>query len=760
MHQKPQQSPSSNTHEPPNGRGVDNHGHNHTPGAEGRFFMKPLTRAPDYRFNLYVEGLDPSTSARQLFSLFEPYGQILACRVNHDTVTGLCRGGFVLYDNRDSCNQARKELTLQGLYVAVADESACIKNLPPAQSVTREVKPEVPQIDNSEVFPSLPSNHVKKISPTKKKKKRAKKAVKAAPSQAEPFQEEPFQEEPSQAAPSTTTSDSSSNQLDFDESPPLTSSQCEPEREPDQLAALCQLDDPASGNDGLEISHGLVSSQAPDLGRAYLDFDSGFIGSHHDILRDSYHSPAAYAGRTSFLDKPFFSVDDIDRYMKELQFSEAAAPTQAHENRDWCESRRLNKAHISNTTFDDFVQEEHPRQESTLHFEDLADGLTFQELFEKCSLYGSLILSSVDIRYINEECSGQARVTFQSFKESKIALADLIKKYNVRHGDSMGLYPNETSIDEALYEQYYQQHQKDLLQSATCGSPEEMDWQWQHHEVPSSAPNITPPMPPATDFSGQEGSLSTFVSQQHGSLDSGLYVEHNNLQFNAFDSLRTRHEILSALGVPNNSLPSVLEHTNSSCLSPTNIASEKPLPGSSNASNEHASLQEVDANDPQLSDLSSQDNARSPGPSKMPSYSDVVKVPAKHPVYFPIKDQSLYQDLKRRGNTNTHLDDKEYGLNLFLRNLEPTMNEFKLYDICVQTITTGYGVCIGLGFVMFIGEQSASRAIKGLAKLGYYAEVAVQSATDKLRCKALSDLLFIQNIPPHIKEGKVKHMGL
>ena len=72
-----------------------------------------------------------------------------------------------------------------------------------------------------------------------------------------------------------------------------------------------------------------------------------------------------------------------------------------------------------------------------------------------------------------------------------------------------------------------------------------------------------------------------------------------------------------------------------------------------------------------------------------------------------------------------------------------------------RTITTHHGVCTGLGFVMYISNESVDRAIKGLKKLGYHAEVAIQSATNKLRCKVKSDTLFLQNIPNHIKEAKV-----
>lgn len=56
---------------------------------------------------------------------------------------------------------------------------------------------------------------------------------------------------------------------------------------------------------------------------------------------------------------------------------------------------------------------------------------------------------------------------------------------------------------------------------------------------------------------------------------------------------------------------------------------------------------------------------------------------------------------------------------------------------------------------MYMSNESVDRAIKGLKELGYHAEVAIQSATNKLRCKVKSDTLFLQNIPNHIKEAKV-----
>jgi len=75
-----------------------------------------------------------------------------------------------------------------------------------------------------------------------------------------------------------------------------------------------------------------------------------------------------------------------------------------------------------------------------------------------------------------------------------------------------------------------------------------------------------------------------------------------------------------------------------------------------------------------------------------------------------------------------------------------------------RTITTHHGVCTGLGFVMYIHKESVERAILGMKELGYHAEVAIQSATNKLRCKVRSDTLFLQNIPPLIKENKVRHV--
>ncbi|KAG0022271.1 hypothetical protein BGZ81_008613 [Podila clonocystis] len=158
-------------------------------------------------------------------------------------------------------------------------------------------------------------------------------------------------------------------------------------------------------------------------------------------------------------------------------------------------------------------------------------------------------------------------------------------------------------------------------------------------------------------------------------------------------------------------------------------------------------------------------------PPKPLSYSDMVKVPPK-PVPKPPESKSPFQsetedyDMKRRGNTNKSLDKNEYRLNLYLKNLESSMDDCQLYNVCVQfgevmscrVITNSRGECTGLGFVMYLRNSSVTDALKGLKELGYQAEIAVPSATNKLRCKEMSDTLFLQNIPEVITENKLRDL--
>ncbi|KAF9110822.1 hypothetical protein BGX27_005835 [Mortierella sp. AM989] len=721
-------------------------GHQSANNETGGFFMKPLTRPPDYRFNLYVKGLAPTMTTRGLFDLFKPYGNILACKIILDTESGFCRGGFVLFDNQDSCIEARRGLTQQGLYVAVAHESASIKNLPPVEDPTPEIKPVIPEFDNSKDFPSLPSKPATK----KAQNKKSQAASSGLPSL------------------STTHSKPASNLPDSNQS--LASgigAQIVEHTSP--ISTL----NSAPGQALPHKSNEAAPSNNQDygafmFGQPFLDFDTGLIGNHQQLLSENTSGSNGFEWHPSVPDsKPYLGIDDIDRYMNMLELNAPLAIPQASGNHDGMRQPQLpNGAHISNTTIDDFMLEDRPRRESTLHFENLPEGLKYQELFELCAQYGSLVLTSVDIRYINEECFGQGRVTFESHKDSEAALLSLLEKsFDVRHGDSGDMYPSEPAIDDHLYDQYLQQHQ-DFLRSRDAAHYETSDELLTSLYQPgffSTTPGA--PFTPASGDSGEkEHFWTTPIPDQPYQFDPNTRGEHNTVLDVDVEILSNKHEKLSMLGISPQSISPSLASSSASSLQPSHEWTEPSLKSSRQTSSDQSFIQYSAALSSTSSDSEDSNDSTYLGSSKLLSYSDIVKVPAKAPTQtFQNKDEALQQDLKKRGNTNKSLDEKEYRLNLFLKNLEPTMNEFKLYEICVEfgpvmscrTITTNHGVCTGLGFVMYINNHSVDLAIEGLKKLGYHAEVAVQSATNKLRCKTLSDMLFIQNIPLHVKENKV-----
>ncbi|KAF9353190.1 hypothetical protein BGX26_009026 [Mortierella sp. AD094] len=696
-------------------------GHQSTGSETGGFFMKPLTRPPDYRFNLYVKGLAPTMTTRGLFDLFKPYGNILACKIILDTESGFCRGGFVLFDNQESCSEARRGLTQQGLYVAVAHESASIKNLPPVESPSPEIKPVIPEFDNSNDFPSLPSKPVTKKAQNKK----------------------------SQASSSTTQSRPTSNQADSNQSAisavgtqvgesasstaaPAPVPAPIPTPDPNLVQTLPHKSNEASSSNNQDYNSAFI------LGQPFLDFDGGFIGSHQQFLSENFSSSNGFEWFPSVPDqKPYLGVDDIDRYMNMLELNAAVATPQASGNRDGVRQPiHPNGAHISNTTIDDFMLEDRPRRESTLHFENLPDGLKYQELFELCAQYGSLVLTSVDIRYINEDCFGQGRVTFESHKDSEAALLSLLEKnYDVRHGDSGDMYPSEPAIDDHLYDQYFQQHQ-DFLRSkdaAPYETPDEMLTSIYQPGFFSTTPGTTPFTPVSGDSEEREHFWMTPIPDQPFQSDPSTRGELNAMMDADAENLSNKHEKLSMLGISPQSISPSLASSSASSLQPPHEWVEPPLKTSRRMSSDQSLRQYQTTQSSTSSESEESNDSAYLGSSKLLSYSDIVKVPAKAPVQSSQSREDALQDLKKRGNTNKSLDEKEYRLNLFLKNLEPTMNEFKLYEICVDV----------------------DLAIEGLKKLGYHAEVAVQSATNKLRCKTLSDMLFIQNIPPHVKENKI-----
>ncbi|KAF9942628.1 hypothetical protein BGZ67_000852 [Mortierella alpina] len=713
-------------------------------GTSGHFFMKPLTATPDYRFNLYVKGLAPTTTTRSLFDLFTPYGDILACKTILDSDTGFCKGGFVLFDNQESCTEARRALTQQGLYVTVAHESVSIKNLPAAQHVPPKTKAVVPKIDNSDDFPSLPSK------PSTKKQPHKRTQVTSSPMKSSPELESVNQ--PTAMSPPATQK----RDLEVD----------------DGARASTTIEDTVHHGFSALSQASNASNNTLSLGQSYLDFDGGFIGSHQQFLSEGYSHAAEYQRRPSFLEHKW-GVDGIDRYMNMLELNTSAVEPQPSSN---LHSARRNPsiggAHISKTTIDDFVLEERPRRESSLYFDDLPEGLTYMKLFELCAQYGSLVLTSVDIRYINEECGGVGKVTFESHADSETAFSSLSGlNYKVRK-EYVDMHSHGLGIDEYLYDQYYQQHMDFLKKgdNSTYESPEETLF----HPLEGSYLSVQTSRGPLTPLRRESNDLYTLdpwsspTSEFHA-LDNSLpHWQASN--FVAVDDRAGTIEKPSMLGI--SPFPSSLSPASSSSASSALLQdwSQTSSPASSTEPVNGVGVADYDPkSEAQHNQLRTNTPVVTRDPRKRVSYSDAVKVPTTRRVgQTPETSRNVHaspprQDLKRRGNTNKSLDEKEYRLNLYLKDLEPTMNEFRLYEICVQfgpviscrTITTHNGVCTGLGFVMYTSNDSVNRAIEGLKELGYHAEVAIPSATNKLRCKVKSDTLFLQNIPPHIKEGKV-----
>ncbi|KAF9547836.1 RNA binding motif, single stranded interacting protein 3 [Mortierella hygrophila] len=746
-----QHDQSQNRHNSLHQHQGSNVGEEHGSGAAQGcpFFMKPLTKQPDYRFNLYVKGLAPTTTTRSLYELFKPYGHILACKTIVDNESGLCRGGFVLFDNQTSCSDARRALTHQGLYIAVAHESVSIKNIPVAsEEPPAAVEKAVPKLDDSDAFPSLPTKP--------QRKKKAKKKVQLNP---------PSPPSPLLASPPHTP-DHRNQQIELNGAYP-----------PEEINTPRMVTPPWDSEHADKVD--TPSSSDSQFGHAFntsfldFEFDTGFIGTHQQMLTDSFNINE-YDQRPSLLEKKTYgTIVDVDRYMDMWDMNTAAAPRMSTNADGARQSIHPSGAQLSSTVIGDFMLEDLPSRESVLYFNDLPDGLSYRELFETCASYGALILTSVEIRYINEDCCGQGKVTFESHRDSEVALAALSKSnYNVHRGDLGEMYPSEPNIDDHLYKHYLEQHQSYLRLADTIAfdSLNQATTSTNPHGFFGTTPSATS----LTHLNSNAGVMgyswntpnsSDSIYHPHSNDyirdDSGLELDMNGLSIKPESiyqpGVPQQHSLNSPASSSTTSLPTGIawtqDHSSDDSFQESDSPSTPSPSGDPLQSGEHAS-------------------APATSPAKFMSYSDIVKVPPKPVVVQPPrveKNGEVYfkppsQDLRRRGNTSKSLDEKEYRLNLYLKDLEPTMDEFKLYQICVQfgpvmscrTITTHHGVCTGLGFVMYISNESVDRAIKGLKKLGYHAEVAIQSATNKLRCKVKSDTLFLQNIPNDIKEAKLR----
>ncbi|KAF9315832.1 hypothetical protein BG003_002628 [Podila horticola] len=652
----------------------------------------------DDSFNLYVRGLSRDTTVQTLFRLFEPYGEIVSCKPMLDIKSGHCRGdGFVRFANEEGFRTARRELTQRGYYVSVAHETATMKHL---------VTMERPQHANHSVAPEASDSFdVLRISPADANLATGLMMLGHRQAHHLPLKGDPLPSKINNEQPKAPKKESRPQTPTIDTS---LVTQC-------QMAEVVEVEAPWASQDAQAANN---TAHAPES----EGFTFPFSPTYFEFANDRYGSYDGLSNGPPYLNmfgqpSSFFqnkdnrnpSIDDIDNYMSHLP-----------------SLLSYGGMHARRSSSHDLLIENQRLQQAVLFFENLPDGETYLELFERCSQYGPLVLSSVDIRYINEDCHGQAKVTFSTSADSEIALRSLTDAgYNVTREIS------EPSVDMDLYDQLNLQH------------PDALD--------------------------------TTFVSYHQDEIspvdrwgyDSRLQSGNGHMNHEALFDSTSGQEKQAMFGI--SPLPASLSPASSSTVSLPNShdwgdrpASRHENPGKPQESEPEKYTQNKDQDEKE---------AAPKAPPKPLSYSDMVKVPPK-PVPKPPEPRSPFQsetedyDMKRRGNTNKSLDKNEYRLNLYLKNLESSMDDCQLYNVCVQfgdvmscrVITNGRGECTGLGFVMYLRNSSVTDALKGLKELGYQAEVAIPSATNKLRCKEMSDTLFLQNIPEVITENKLRDL--
>ncbi|KAF9428468.1 RNA-binding motif, single-stranded-interacting protein 1, partial [Podila epigama] len=665
--------------------------------------------------NLYIRGLPFNTTVQDLLRLCEPFGQIVSCKPMLYMGTRYCRGdGFVRFASEDGFRTARRELTQRGFYVAVAHESATMKHfytmgqplkmLQQPQQHTRVV----PEITDTQEFPSLPCKSTKSKENATPSTSNGKQRHKHELKENKDEDQVKVKNSTELCADSALTNGPSS----LHDSPIAQANASKPHEAVACVSITAAEQDSRlnaevewttlHGNgykvhcDIARVEDAKVDGMAMALGFAISEVSKPPTEWHDQQQQQQQqatgnfqYSNAISHTASLFHDRPYSSIDDIDNYMYQ--------PTE-------------------------------------LFFQDLPSGTSYLDLFECCSQYGPLILTSVDLRYIKEDCHGKGKVKFTTYADSESALICLRNAgYNVTREMS------EATIDVDLYEQLHQQH------------PDALDVPFaffRHEETLGLDPwgfDMKKPL-----STGLDGQAQTETGQQFGALP------HKHEKHFMFD-MSPKQASLSPASSSTVSLPISNDWSDHALESEQVKGSTMDLPHNS------TSMVPVGGSD---SETFIQVNERRPTSArKVISYSDMVKVAPKQTVPKPSENEQSTKkaddyDMKRRGNTNKSLDKSEYRLNLFLKNLEPTMNDCQLFGkvMSCRTISNHHGQCTGLGFVMYMRNESVTRALKGLHELGYQAEIAIPSATNKLRCKEMSDTLFLQNIPECIAENKLREL--
>ncbi|KAG0265713.1 hypothetical protein DFQ27_000446 [Actinomortierella ambigua] len=745
----------------------------------------------DHRFNVFIKGLELDMDSRALFELFKPFGYILSCKAVIDLSTGKCRGhGFVLYDNGVSVLEARRALTPLGYYVSVAFDHVSLKHFEntgvlckPEASVLPLPKEDAPQIDDDSEFPCLPSS--RSSQPTAWSARRDIR---------------PNSTDSSAGTPELSTSSSvSSPHPDYLQDPVVGFSSTPLDRGHQPTSPV--LLPPTLRN---------LEPYSEPLGKTLFGFDSGFFGSRvgmqtldgtlginsstqpvaaatggggginplHDwrlsseattFLRD-HNEEALYRGRDSrTLYIQNLELDCNDQKLWHI-CSEFGTVISAKAIVDpWtgiCEGHGFVTFDTELTAVRTLRAMRARGYVANLPDESPDSGQAAQPFLQPSDLYqisnrlddgghGPLDVLLTDYLTMEEPClNGRGQVQFVSSQDAWGALEGLLSlQYVVQLGRHHMVTEDPVMLDfgfsNGTAPQWQRLQEEPLAHHATsmemtCHNLPPLLQQQDHETVDIACSHPSPPTTPLTSAPTATPSSS---SLKNGSIKI-------NKVFSFADAVKK-----APAELPPTPPPSALNGRAAA-------AARKPVsPQSFNSVGQNSAAPS--------SRCSSDEGSTAPPSIREPPPVIRMPIPTDHDEddYGGSSNVSDGPGLTKMGGVQNKLDKNEYRMNLFVRDLEPAMTDLKLYEICVQfgrvlscRVVMKHGACAGLGFVMFTTQDGAEKARIGLKKHGYHAHVAGHAATTKLRCKTMSETVFLMNLPTFVKEYHIrelfKHYGI